>query len=288
MEKNFFTIEDEIYPESLKNIYNPPKKLYYKGNLELLKSERLVSIVGTRNNSSYGKICCETIVEKLIKADVVIVSGFARGIDSIAHKTCTDNYGKTIAIVACGLDTIYPASNLNLWKKIEETGLILSEYDYGVKPFKQNFPQRNRIIAALSRATVVIESKKRGGSLISADMALEMGKDVYAVPANIHSENSLGCNELIRDSKAKLLISADEILEDYAWNLKKEVINNENEEESSDIKNIILKSLSKEKTLDTLINETGINLDEILSEIMELEIMGKIKSIAGGKYIKIS
>lgn len=286
MEKNFFTIDDEIYPENLKNIFNPPKKIYYKGNLNLLKSERLISIVGTRNNSSYGEICCENIVRNLIKSDVVIVSGFARGIDSIAHKICLDNLGKTIAVVASGLDIIYPASNISLWKKIEKEGLILSEYDYGIKPFKQNFPQRNRIIAALSRATIIIESKKRGGSLISADMALEMGKDVYAVPGNIHSENSIGCNELIRDSKAKLLISADEILEEYNW--KPINFNNTNTfQDLNDIQQIILNTLNEEKSLDSLINEMNVNLNIVLTELMELEIMGKIKSLPAGKYIKI-
>lgn len=286
MEKSFFTIDDEIYPESLKNICDPPEKIYYRGNLDLLKSERLVSIVGTRTNSSYGKLCCEKIVKKLIDADVVIVSGFAMGIDTISHKSCIENNGKTIAVIASGLDIIYPASNLNLWKEIEKKGLILSEYDYGTKPFRGNFPKRNRIIAGLSRAVVVVESKEKGGSLITANMALEEGRDVFAVPANIFSDVSKGCNSLIRDSRAKLLLSAEEILDEYGWSAIKSVDNKINSKLSK-VQKEILDLLSSEKTLDNLIQESNLDLSVVLSEIMELELAGLIKSMAGGKYMKL-
>lgn len=288
MKNNFFTIDDEIYPESLKNIANPPNKIYYLGNLNLLKNERFISIVGTRSNSSYGKLCCENIVKKLVKSDVVIVSGFALGIDTIAHKTALENAGKTIAIVASGLDIVYPASNINLWKEIAEKGLILSEFDLGVKPFRANFPRRNRIIAGLSRATVVIESKEKGGSLVTADLALEEGRDVYAVPSDIFSENSKGCNNLIRDCRAKLLNNADEILSDYDWIENFDVREEEEKFSSfSKIQKEILKALTSEKTLDKLIEEIECDSNDILSEIMELEILGLIKSLAGGKYIKL-
>lgn len=284
MEEKFFTIEDEIYPESLKNIFVPPKKIYYKGNLDLLKDEKMIAVVGTRNCSEYGKICCENIVKKLTQAGVTIVSGLALGVDSIAHKECLENNGRTIAVIGTGVDIVYPASNIFLWKKIEENGLILSEFELGTKPFKQNFPQRNRIIAGLTRATIVIESKEKGGSLITADMALEYGRDIYAVPSNIFNENSKGCNNLIRDSRAKLLTSADEILEDYSWILVEE--NEKNLENYTEIQKNILSALSSEKTLDKLVQELNLQLGTILSEIMELEIAGMIKSLAGGKYIK--
>ncbi|MDO4690203.1 MAG: DNA-processing protein DprA [Fusobacterium sp.] len=288
MKNDFFTIDDDIYPESLKNICEPPKKIYYKGNIDLLKNERMISVVGTRRNSSYGKLCCEILVKKLIKADVVLVSGFAMGIDSICHRTCIENNGKTIAVVAAGLDVIYPATNINLWKKIEENGLILSEYEYGTKPFRVNFPKRNRIIAGLSRATVVIESKEKGGSLITANMALEEGRDIFAIPGDIFSENAKGCNSLIRDSKAKLLISADEILEEYAWLTEYKLnVFEEDFEKFSKIQKNILNFLSSEKTLDCLVQELNLDLSTILTEIMDLEIKGVIKGLAGGKYIKL-
>ncbi|MBQ3437331.1 MAG: DNA-processing protein DprA [Fusobacterium sp.] len=288
MKNNFFTIDDEIYPESLKNISNPPKKIYYLGNPELLKNERFISVVGTRNNSSYGKFCCENIVKKLVQSNVVIVSGFAIGIDTIAHKTALEKKAKTIAVVASGLDIVYPASNIHLWKQMEEEGLILSEFDFGVKPFRTNFPRRNRIIAGLSRATIVIESKEKGGSLVTADLALEEGRDVYAVPADIFSENSKGCNNLIRDCRAKLLSNADEILTDYDWLENYDIREKEEKYDSfSDLQKNILKVLTCEKNLDRIIEEIGCNSNEILSEIMELEILGLIKSLSGGKYIKL-
>lgn len=283
MNYNFITIKDDVYPECLKEISNPPLKLYYKGNLDLLKEERLIAVVGTRNPSSYGKLCCEYMVKKMSRANITIVSGFAKGIDSIAHKTSLLTDGKTIAVIASGLDIVYPASNLSLYREIEEKGLILSEYEAGVKPFKSNFPQRNRIIAGLSRGTIVVESKDRGGSLITADLALEFNRDVYAVPGDIFSEYSKGCNNLIRDSRAKSLSNINELLEDYSWNIEEKNENNKYTKNQL----LILNSLSSEKNLDNILIETKIEQTEILAELMALEIMGVIKSIAGGRYKKI-
>ena len=283
MNYNFITINDDIYPECLKEISNPPLKLYYKGNLDLLKDERLIAVVGTRNPSSYGKLCCEYMVKKMTSANITIVSGFAKGIDSIAHKTSLLTGGKTIAVIASGLDIIYPASNLSLYREIEEKGLILSEYEAGVKPFKFNFPQRNRIIAGLSKGIIVVESKDRGGSLITADLALEFNRDVYAVPGDVFSEYSKGCNNLIRDSKAKSLSNINELLDDYSWKIEEKNINNKYTQNQL----LILNSLSSEKNLDNILMETKIEQTEILAELMTLEIMGAIKSIAGGRYKKI-
>ena len=283
MNYNFITIKDDVYPECLKEISNPPLKLYYKGNLDLLKEERLIAVVGTRNPSSYGKLCCEYMVKKMSRANITIVSGFAKGIDSIAHKTSLLTDGKTIAVIASGLDIVYPASNLSLYREIEEKGLILSEYEAGVKPFKFNFPQRNRIIAGLSKGTIVVESKDRGGSLITADLALEFNRDVYAVPGDVFSEYSKGCNNLIRDARAKSLSNINELLEDYSWNIEEK--NENNKYTKNQI--LILNSLSSEKNLDGILAETKIKETEILAELMTLEIMGVIKSITGGRYKKI-
>ena len=283
MKYNYFTIEDDIYPQCLKEISNPPLKLYYKGNLDLLKDERLIAVVGTRNPSSYGKLCCEYMVKKMTSANITIVSGFAKGIDSIAHKTSLLTGGKTIAVIASGLDIVYPASNLSLYREIEEKGLILSEYEAGVKPFKFNFPQRNRIIAGLSKGIIVVESKDRGGSLITADLALEFNRDVYAVPGDVFSEYSKGCNNLIRDSKAKSLSNINELLDDYSWKIEEKNINNKYTQNQL----LILNSLSSEKNLDNILMETKIEQTEILAELITLEIMGVIKSIAGGRYKKI-
>ena len=283
MNYNFITINDDVYPECLKEISNPPLKLYYKGNLDLLKEERLIAVVGTRNPSSYGKLCCEYMVKKMTSANITIVSGFAKGIDSIAHKTSLLTDGKTIAVIASGLDIVYPASNLSLYREIEEKGLILSEYEAGVKPFKFNFPQRNRIIAGLSKGTIIVESKDRGGSLITANLALEFNRDVYAVPGDVFSEYSKGCNNLIRDSRAKSLSNINELLEDYSWEVEEK--SDSNKYTKNQI--LILNCLSSEKNLDSILLETKIKETEILAELMTLEIMGVIKSIAGGRYKKI-
>ena len=284
MNEKFFTIDDEIYPECLKQIYNPPTKLYYKGNLELLKSERMVAVVGTRNATAYGKLTCEQLASKMAKANVTLVSGFARGIDSIAHNAIIKAGGKTIAVVGTGLDIVYPASNLKLFRELEENHLILSEYEDGTRGFAANFPQRNRIIAGLTRATIVVESKESGGSLITANLALDSNRDIYAVPGDIFSDFSRGCNNLIRDCKAKLLTNFDDILNDYEWAMTDET---EEYKNFTEIQKMILRCLSSEKNLDNILNESKLEESEVLAQLMLLEIMGAIKSISGGRYKKI-
>ena len=284
MNEKFFTIDDEIYPECLKQIYNPPTKLYYKGNLELLKSERMVAVVGTRNATAYGKLVCEQLASKMAKANVTLVSGVARGIDSIAHNAIIKAGGKTIAVVGTGLDIVYPASNLKLFRELEENHLILSEYEDGTRGFAANFPQRNRIIAGLTRATIVVESKESGGSLITANLALDSNRDIYAVPGDIFSDFSRGCNNLIRDCKAKLLTNFDDILNDYEWAMTDKT---EEYKNFTEIQKIILRCLSSEKNLDNILNESKLEESEVLAQLMLLEIMGAIKSISGGRYKKI-
>lgn len=278
------SIEDIRYPTLLKEIAKPPKTLYCMGNLNLLQEKRKIAVVGCRAASSYGKLCCEKLVETLVAADIVTVSGLALGIDAICHQKTLACSGKTIAVVGCGLDIIYPKGNTRLWKELEEKALIISEYPLGTPPYPGHFPERNRIIVGLSKALVVVESKSRGGSLISAEIALEENRDVYAIPGDIDSFSSEGCNALIRDSKAKLLAKADEILYDYDWKRK------EKEAESSlQDQNFIkiLQALSREKTLEDLEKETGFSRKNLLSSLMELEIEGFVKAISGGKFKKI-
>lgn len=283
-----FTIEDEIYPDFLKNIAKPPEKLFYLGNIDLLKSDKIISMIGTRTISEYGKLCCENIIPKLVANDVVIVSGLALGVDAKVHETVLKNQGKTIAIVGSGLDVVYPVSNSYLWKEIAEKGLILSEYELGTKAFKQNFPERNRIIAGISKATVVIESKEKGGSLITASLALEYGRDVYAIPGDIFSICSVGCNYLLRDCGAKLLSSADEILKDFSWEQTESEKKSENISELNEVQQKIYSSLTTEKSLDVIMQDTDITDNSlVLYELMNLELLGYIKSIAGGKYKRI-
>ena len=175
-------LQDENYPEKLRNIYNPPKELYILGNEKLL-NEKAIAVVGCRACSDYGRKVSFEISKQLNKHDIVVISGFAKGIDSYAHKGAIYENGKTIAVLGCGLDVIYPAENKELYMQIlKAKGVIITEYPIGTRPLKQNFPARNRIISGLSDGVLVVEARKRSGTLITVEHALEQGKDVYAVP----------------------------------------------------------------------------------------------------------
>lgn len=189
-------IMHNYYPKSLKDIYDAPILLYAIGNIQRLK-EKSIAIVGARECSEYGKRVARNIAKELVKHKINTISGLAKGIDAEAHKGAK---GNTIAVLGSGLNIIYPSININLAKEIiYRGGLIITEYELGAKPDRLHFPSRNRIISGISNGVVVVEAKKRSGSLITADFALEQGKDVYAVPGNITSINSQGTNNLIKE-----------------------------------------------------------------------------------------
>lgn len=192
-------LEDSTYPEKLKEIYNPPKTIYLIGNEKLL-NQKSIAIIGCRECTRYGAENAYKFGYELAKENICVISGFAKGIDTYSHKGAVFAKGKTIAILGCGLDIIYPPENMELYKKILlQGGAIISEYPLGSKPEKYHFPERNRIISGLSSGVLVIEAKKKSGTMITVDFALEQGREVYAVPGNISSENSYGTNELIKE-----------------------------------------------------------------------------------------
>ncbi len=278
---NLLFIKDENYPEELKNIAKPPIFLYYTGDISLL-SGRKIAVVGTRRATAYGKIACEKIVGGLVENEITTVSGLASGIDTICHKKTLENSGHTIAVVGSGLDVIYPKENERLWKNIGERGLLISEYPLGTEPFSYNFPMRNRIIVGLSQGVVVIESKIKGGSLITAELALEEGREVFAVPGEIFSPVSEGCNNLIKNSSAKLITSVEDILDEFGWRkIKKEEKNKLN---LTDYEKKIYNILEREKSLDEIIMESSMKAGEILSILMDLEVKKIVVSVSGGKY----
>ena len=205
------TLMDKTYPKNLQRIYDKPILLYAKGNTNLLKSLKKISIIGSRNCSEYGKIVTQKLSYMLAKKDYTIVSGMAKGIDSYAHKGTLTAKGNTIAILGSGVNYIYPEENKRLYNKIlEQNGLILSEYGIDTKPIPEYFPARNRLISGISDKILITEASRKSGTMITANFAIEQGKTVYAVPGNITSTRSEGTNELIKDG-AILVNSLEDI-----------------------------------------------------------------------------
>lgn len=277
------TIVDKEYPQMLKNIYNYPKVLYVKGNIEFNKLLS-IAIVGSRKATSYGRWAAEKFAKELSRLGITIVSGMAKGIDTVAHIGALEENGQTIAVLGSGLNVIYPSSNRILYEKIIEKGAVISEFPLNTKPLPQNFPQRNRIISGLSLGTVVIEAGEKSGSLITASHALEQGKDVFALPGNINSTYSKGTNMLIRDG-AKILMDIDCILEEISelrgiTRMKKS--NHINYDDLSDQEIKILECIiEKPIHCDMISYKTGIDISTVSSILTILEMKGIIKQLPG-------
>lgn len=277
------SLKDKLYPENLKNIAKPPLFLFYKGEIEILSSPKIIGIVGARKATKYGEMCTKKIVRELVESECVIVSGLAQGIDSVAHLETLENNGKTVAVLGCGIDIVYPKESYKMREKIEEKGVVISEFPLGVKPFARNFPIRNRVIAGISDGIVVMESAERGGSLITASIALEENREVFAVPGGINSPMSKGCNNLIKNSQAKLIQSGIDILEELNWESKDQKIKNIGlEGEKLKIYEIIKTKMN----LDDIKKEINIETKRLLGHLMELELEGYIQSLPAGYYIR--
>jgi DNA processing protein len=210
-EINVISIFDKEYPSLLKEIYQPPWALFAKGDLSLLKKDPMLAVVGSRQATQYGKNAIRFIFPELIQKGVLIVSGLAKGIDTLAHEYAIKNGGNTIAVIAGGLYHIYPKENMSLAIEMMKTQLILSEYPPDTKPLKWHFPARNRIISGLAKGTLIIEAKRKSGSLITANYAVNEGREVFSLPGSIFNPYSVGTNEIIQQG-AKLVTSAEDIL----------------------------------------------------------------------------
>ncbi len=296
------TISDKDYPQLLKKIYDPPAILYFKGKNsgEILKNslDSCIGIVGTRTPTEYGKKVCEQISAELSNLGITVLSGFARGIDTVAHKTVLSYKsasGKTVAVFGCGLDVIYPPENKKLYEMIVEQGLILSEFEISAKPDSMNFPRRNRIISGLSLGVVVIESGKEGGALITARCALDQGREVYAVPGDINSRLSKGTNELIKNGQAKLVDSVEDILDELRTKLN--MLPFEESKNGKPAKNIQVDLKGNEKTIydfissakdafhiDAISESTGLNISDCLVNLLNLEFKGLIRQLPGKMF----
>jgi len=211
------TFFDQEYPSYLKEIYQPPWVLFARGDITLLQGEPKLAVVGSRQATQYGKNAIRLIFPELIAGGVVIVSGLAKGIDALAHEYAMKNGGKTIAVIAGGLYHIYPKENVSLADEMFKTQLVLSEYPPDTKPQKWHFPARNRIISGLAKGTFIVEAKRKSGSLITANYAVNEGRDVFSLPGSIFNPYSMGANGLIQQG-AKLVTKAEDILEEIGKN----------------------------------------------------------------------
>jgi len=276
-------IEDKNYPKLLKEIKEPPKVLYYRG--ELNPGDQCFAIVGTRRCSDYGKQVALEMAGDLAEAGLIIVSGLAPGIDTFAHTATVERKKRTIAVLGTGIDekTIYPQSNLKLAQRILETGgCLISEYPPGTPGSKFTFPQRNRIISGLSLGVLVVEAKEKSGALITADWAKKQGRKIFAIPGLIHSLNSKGPHYLIKHEVAKLVENANDILKEL--NLPPTTrpggVEGENKEE-----NLILETLKEGPLdIDKIIEKTKLPAATVASTLSILEIKGKVRNLGNNVY----
>ena len=279
------TCEDPSYPPRLKEIYDYPSVLYVRGNLPS-QDIPCLAVVGTRRPTIYGRQAAEEIVAELVRSNIVIVSGLARGIDTAAHRTTLDNGGTTIAVFGCGLDIIYPAENAKLAQAIMEQGAVVSEFPLGTRPKGENFPLRNRIMSGLSLGVLVVEAGERSGALITAFQALAQNRDVFAIPGSILSPASKGTNHLIQEG-AKLVCNHSDILEELNLSIVapqqleiKEFLP-ANESES-----LVLKQLTPEPIhIDEICRSSGLAIAEISSTLVILELKGIAMHVGNMNYM---
>ena len=296
-EKNIAIIpcDDPLYPALLKNIHDPPVVLYVLGAPELLTC-RGMGIVGSRAATHYGKDIAQQMAGSLSRQGFTIISGLALGIDTAAHNGALAAEGKTIAVLGCGLDIVYPPSNHNLYKRIAFAGAVVSEYPLGTKPDSFRFPARNRIISGLSLGIVVVEAANRSGSLITASHALEQGREVFAVPGRIDSVKSAGTHTLLQQG-AKLVHSINDIVEEFPANVFQQSVEEAGMEEDEQV---FFENLSQEeaelfefigvypRTFDEIIKDSGFTPQRINEVLLLLELKGMVQTLPGKSYQRVT
>jgi DNA processing protein len=275
------TIADDEYPGPLLNIPDPPLLLFVKGRLELLNAPAL-AIVGSRNASPQGIRNAEAFARAASESGLCVVSGLAQGIDTAAHIGALKGSGSSVAVVGTGLDKVYPASNRNLAHSLAQSGAIVSEFPLGTPPLAANFPRRNRIISGLGLGCLVVEASTQSGSLITARLASEQGKDVFAIPGSIHSPQARGCHALIKQG-AKLVESANDIFEELGYALHDIPAANTHSEHP------LFVHLGFEPVdAESLSQRSGLTISELSAILLQLELDGHIASLPGGLYQRIS
>lgn len=282
-------ITDKDYPKRLLNCYDSPTLLFYKGDADL-NASRIIAIIGTRSHTEYAKQVTEKIVKDLTSQSITIVSGLAYGVDALAHKAAIKNQLPTIGVLAHGLDQIYPAEHSSLAKDmVNHGGGLLTEFSSNSKPDKHNFPTRNRIVAGMSDATIVIETSLKGGSMITAELANGYNRDVFAVPGKITDPKSAGCNYLIRNNKAFLLSDAGEILNIMGWEETKKNHHKKQKQlfiELTENEKAVVNILKEKECvhIDEINSKSGLNSSMIAASILNLELQNVIVALPGKLY----
>lgn len=283
----FYT--DPTYPQRLKHCTDAPAMLYYKGTADL-NAPRMVNVIGTRKPSAYGKTICRQLVEGLAALRATVVSGLAYGIDVEAHKAALEYQTPTIGILAHGLDRIYPPGHHQIARQMLATGGLLTDFMSGTQPDKQNFPRRNRIVAGMCDVTIVIESGEKGGSLITADIALSYNRDVAAIPGRVDDERSMGCLQLIRSNKAALITGAHDLADMMGWNSEallpvnrqKELFVELNTEEQQIMS---LFQHNKQLHIDEIYRVCQLSGSQVAAALLNLEIHAMVKALPGNSYM---
>ena len=278
------TWHDPDYPSRLKEIYDYPPILYVRGSL-LPEDEWCLAVVGTRRASVYGRQVTEEIVADLARSKITIVSGLAKGIDSVAHHSALEVGGRSIAVFACGLDIVYPAENANLARRIIQQGALISEYPLGTRPKADNFPRRNRIMSGMSLGVLIIEAGETSGAMITAHLALEQNREVFAIPGSVLSPASRGTNQLIQEG-AKLVRDYTDILEELNLTAVAQQIEMKEIIPASDTESLLLKQLSAEPIhIDEVCRSSGLPMSMVSSTLAMMELKGLVKQVATMSYV---
>ena len=292
------TLIDNRYPRLLRETFDPPIVLYATGDVTRALAQPAIAVVGSRHCSTYGRNVAEMLARELAERGITIVSGLARGIDSAAHQGALDGRGLTVAVMGTGLDSIYPKENKKLAARIVESGALLTEFTLQSPPLPQHFPFRNRVISGIALGVLVVEGAERSGSLITARMAMEQGRDVFAVPGNITSAKSFGPNTLIKDG-AKLVQTWRDVVEELPFEIKAAILSSERPEGSSaqlkfdevalsDAERAVLLILQDDAAtpIDELIAKASLARGDLMSALLTLEMAGRIKQLPGKSFVK--
>jgi DNA processing protein len=302
------TFHDPLYPQRLREIFDPPVLLFAIGRCELL-SAHSIAVVGTRRPSPYGLAAAERLSADLSRAGLAITSGMAQGIDTAAHQAALKEDGDTIAVLGCGVDLLYPASNRKLYSDLQKKGLIVSEFPMGAPAFPQNFPIRNRIVSGISIGVLIVEGAQHSGSAITARLAIDQGKEVFAVPGNITSKMSWGPNLLIKDGGAKLVQEWSDITNELPAAVRRELVSKAQQRilpaDFETVENAApgaaeapMKALGRKllnglqvdvpQQLDSLLESfEGISSSELISALFELEMNGLVRQLPGKNFVKV-